>query len=438
MALIAAMAGAQEQAEEPAAADPEQAAEQAVAYDVARCMQTALQRRPTLRGAEAAIEVARAKLAQARGARRPRIDTHAGYIRTETDPYFKIGAFGGPVVFGYKDNFMWDVEVRYPLHSGGKIEGMRRQAAAGIEIAEQQQARTRQQVVAEAGKAYFDVLKARALAGVMADQITALQEALRVAQAMYREGVVAKIDVLRPDVALRGAEEGLLKTGEMHDLALAALAHAMGMDPGTALVVTESEFKLDLPADVEAARQEALATRPEFAELAAKRGALQAARAVARSEKRPKVGAFVKDEMRRYSFAPKWGDLSVGVMVEQNVFDGEITKNKLREIEAQLEQLGAGEEALSQGIRLEVTHAHTRVTTSAERVKTTEQALALAEEALRLAQIGYRNQVTPMLDVLQAQAALTKARADHEVARFDHQLALVDLALALGRGIGDG
>jgi outer membrane protein TolC len=354
-------------------------------------------------------------------------------MRTETNPYFKIAAFGGPVVFGFEDNFMWDLQVQYPLYTGGKVEALRRQAGAGVQAAQQQRARTRQTVAAEAGRGYFDVLKARALAGVMGDQVAALHEALRAAQAMHKEGVAPKIDVLRPEVALRSAEEALLRTGEMYDLAVAALARAMGLDPGATVAVTESEFKLDAPTNVEAARQEAYARRPEFGELAARRQALEAGLTVARSDRLPKVGVFAKEEFWRYSFQPKWGDLSAGIAVEQNVFDGHLTRNKLREIEAQITQLDAGREALRQGIGLEVTQAYTTARTSAERVTTIRKALSLAEEAFRLAQVGYKNQVTPMLDVLQAQAALTKARADYEVSRFDHQQALVDLALALGR-----
>jgi len=64
------------------------------------------------------------------------------------------------------------------------------------------------------------------------------------------------------------------------------------------------------------------------------------------------------------------------------------------------------------------------------------EAAEAAEEAWRLALVGYPNGITPMLNVLQAQAALAKTRADEEGAGYDRTTAIVDLYLASGHIVG--
>jgi outer membrane protein len=58
--------------------------------------------------------------------------------------------------------------------------------------------------------------------------------------------------------------------------------------------------------------------------------------------------------------------------------------------------------------------------------------VASADEALRLADGRYRAEVGILLEVLDAQAALTLARADRARARFDHASARYALERAIG------
>ena len=68
-----------------------------------------------------------------------------------------------------------------------------------------------------------------------------------------------------------------------------------------------------------------------------------------------------------------------------------------------------------------------------QRVTTAGKLVAQAEENHRIAQGRYEGGVGPMIDVVDAQTALTAARTSYAQALFDAQVARARLDLAMGR-----
>jgi outer membrane protein TolC len=178
--------------------------------------------------------------------------------------------------------------------------------------------------------------------------------------------------------------------------------------------------------------QQALQQRPELRQVEAQRRAARAGVQVARSGRQPTVAAFARNEWERPTYLPETGEWSVGVVLTANLWDGQQTSAAVRQAQTQVQQAEAGLEELRNGIRLQVTQAYLDVTSAEERIRTTETALASAEEAHRLADVGYRNQVTPLTDLLDAQAEWARARTDHVVALYDRRLAVAALRFAMG------
>ena len=77
--------------------------------------------------------------------------------------------------------------------------------------------------------------------------------------------------------------------------------------------------------------------------------------------------------------------------------------------------------------------AYIGVVEAAERIGATEKAVESAQENLRLAQGRYDAGVGTILDLTDAQLALTNAEADQVRALTDHKLALASLDRFVGR-----
>jgi outer membrane protein TolC len=402
-------------------------------YTLDQAVQAALQQRATLRGAAAQVAGAQAQVQQARSGTQPRVSVALGYTQLQDDPRFTVPSMG-TLTYGQTDNRTALVELQWPLYTGGKVRGMVAQARAGVDLARAKQSREGQQVVLDVTQATLHALQAQALIGVVEQQIQTLQAHQKAVQAMLEQGVVPKIDTLRVQVAQAQAQEQLVKARNGQSLSLAALQRAMGVadvtgvqdeDVGAGLVPA-------LPETLEVAIQQALQQRPELRQVEAQRRAARAGVQVARSGRQPTVAAFARNEWERPTYLPETGEWSVGVVLTANLWDGQQTSAAVRQAQTQVQQAEAGLEELRNGIRLQVTQAYLDVTSAEERIRTTETALASAEEAHRLADVGYRNQVTPLTDLLDAQAEWARARTDHVVALYDRRLAVAALRFAMG------
>jgi len=404
-------------------------------YDLQRVVAAALENHASIRVSESEVAGARARVRQAAAHFRPQVSAKAGYTLLDERPSFNVDGFG-TFNFGAHDNWAVSLGVEYPLYTSGKLEGMRGAARAGVRSAEHDLERQRQIAALTAARAYFRALEARRMMGVLEEQVRALEEALRTARAMYEQGVVAKIDVLRPQAALGGARNGLSQVQAGYRTALAALTEAMGLLPGTPIEIVEDETEREAPELTPEQWEAAWQARPELRALQARRQAAAAQMRVARSQRRPQVGAFVLSEAIRPTYFPETGNLLGGVMVQQSVSDGGATRAAVREAQERIEQLDAAEEQLRNGIAVEVQAAINDIRSAQARAATSQQALEVAREALRLAQTGYENGVTPMLDLLSAQAAMTKANADHEGALSALRQAFAEYDAAMGRVVG--
>lgn len=415
--LTAALAYAQDQA--------------APVYDLDAVIKTALEKHPSLPAAAQEVAAAQARVRQVQAHFRPQINAEAGYIRLEEDPTFSVAGFG-TMHFGKADNWTANLGVEYPLYTGGKLEGMKTGAQAGVQMSEEQLARQRQTVAVNAARAYYRLLEVQRMLPVLTDQVKALQEVVRDATAMFEQGTVAKVDVLRAQVALSGAQSSVTDLQANGAAARSMLVEALGLPPGSPLTIKETETALAAPTAADKPWEQAWQKRADLRVLEAQKQAVQAQLSIARSDQRPQIGLFARSEFERPTFYPETGTLSGGIVIRQNLFDGGASRQAVAEAQARLVQLDRAEEQLRYGIAVQVQVALSGLESARARLATTEPAVGLAKEALRLAQIGYANGVTPLTDVLQAQTALTKANADYEGARSALRQAWVELQYALG------
>lgn len=405
-------------------------------YDLATVVRQALAHHASLRAGEAEVAAAEARVRQVTAHFRPQLAAEAGYIRLEDEPSLSVDGMGA-MTFGARDNWLASFGVEYPLSTGGKLEGLKSAAEAAAEMSRQDQQRRRQTVAVNAARAFYRLLEANRMLPVVAAQITALEEATRAAEAMAAQGVVAKIDVLRAQVALTGARQSLEQLRAAQESARAMLAETMGLAPGSPVEIREDETPVAPP---ELSREQWVAAwerRPELQNLAARRRALEAQLRVDRSARRPQVGLFAKAELERPTPYPDTGTFSGGIMLRQSLGDGGAAREAEAATRAQLQQLTALEEQLKYGIAVEVQVAISGLRSAQARVEMTAPAVELAREALRLAQLGYANGVTPMTDVLDAQAALTRASADYEGALSALRQARAEYEYAMGINVPD-
>jgi outer membrane protein TolC len=112
------------------------------------------------------------------------------------------------------------------------------------------------------------------------------------------------------------------------------------------------------------------------------------------------------------------------------VWDGGVTKAKVDEAYADKYKAEHSLEQTKNAVALEVRVAALNLQDATERVASTAENVTLAEETLRLANIRYNAGAAILVEVTDAESALTQARYNLVVAQYDYATALAELERA--------
>ncbi len=90
---------------------------------------------------------------------------------------------------------------------------------------------------------------------------------------------------------------------------------------------------------------------------------------------------------------------------------------------------------LIERIELEVRSAAKEIQETEERILSQQKNIEKAREGLRIVELRYRHGVSPQIELLDAQVALTAARVNYFQAVYDHRLAVAKMERATAENL---
>jgi outer membrane protein TolC len=386
--------------------------------------------------AEESIRTADAQVRQAMSAYGPTIGLTASHYRVFEVPTITLPPeFGGGISLVARDTETADLTVSHFLYTAGRRRAQVRAAAAGRTSARAGDVRTRQVVAANVKRAYYGMLTAQQSVGVAQAALASAQEHLRVAQAHVEAGTAPEFDQIRAEAEVAQAQEALLRAQNVVSLAQIAVNFALGVPLDRKYeLTTPLAAPAPLPDPIQTATR-AMTERPELVQARAAQTAAREQQVIARSALRPNLMVAVGYEQVFQGSTFTGSTPSVSAAVSWDLYDAGLSRARAAQAQSQQRSAVLLEEQLKQTIAVQVGDAFLNLQSAADRVTATEKTVASAEEAHRIAQVRYDGGVGILLEVTDAQAALTRARNDHNLALYDYNLAAVDLALAVGEPV---
>ncbi|BCR04306.1 protein CyaE [Desulfuromonas versatilis] len=392
------------------------------------CLELAAANNPSLRTAGHAPGIARDQVARARSGYLPRVNAAAGYTVLKDPQAFLIGE--GEVESTDRNFASLGLEVDQMLYDFGRTRTRVEQARALEQAAEFELRESAQEVFLRTVTAYYRILEAEKLEGAAAEEVVQNREHLRVAQALYEQGMVTRNDVLQAEVSLAGSRQRQLSRHNQGENAWRLLNYLIGR--GT-------EERGELQEDV---APEALPAAGDALRAVAERPGLQAQQAVveqaglavesSRSEYWPELFAHGAVDYQENSHLREQTLYSATLGVRINLFDGLATTSALRQALLTRERERARLRDLTEQARLEYESALSDAQVAAERIEVARESIRQGEENLRLNQGRYREQVGTATEVLDAQTLLTTTRTDYHRAVFDYRVAIARVQRAAG------
>src|SRR5262245_17282512 len=305
-------------------------------------------------------------------------------------------------------------------------DAARKLATVALESLELQ----RQLIVLAVREAFTNINFSVRLIAVAQQSFDRAQLNLRSARGFYEVGTRPKSDVARAEVDVANARLDLIRARNAERLARVALATAMGLPATTPLQIQDNLVYQPVTMDRSRLAEEALRMRPEY-----RQARLNAEANVARLRRAQRD--FFPDITGGGFYGAARTDMNeiweLNLSLNWTLFDGGNRIARYREARANLDAAEARVKASELDISREVEQSVNNVIEADERIQAAQVAVVSAQENFRLAQGRFDAGVGTILELTDAQLALTQAQNTEAQALADYRIALARLDRAVGR-----
>lgn len=415
-------------------------------FSLKKAVELGLSENHGLKAAKASMEASLEDIGIARSHLLPKITFEERYMRTNNPTFafssklnqerfsaadFAIGSLNDPDEI---DDFQTSLSFEQPLFV--------KQAWVGLDMAKKEGAaraddfaRDREAAAFNIVKAYLMVNTASGFAQAAEAGVLDAKEHLRIAEARHGADLGLYSDVLRARTGLLEAEQRLVTARKQEILAKRGLGLLLGMDEEA--TVMPSSF--DIPFHDVARYLSVANDRHDLKSMIKRRENAKNGVELARSSYYPMIGVggsyFLNDHQTPFgSEGQSW---QVAAFLRWNIFDGTLRRHESSK--ASLKSIEAGEhlEGMKKAIAFSVHQAYLNVEEARKNAELAEAALASAEEGERLIRLRYENSLSPIVDLLDAQAGLDGARASAVMKKNAYMTALAALSFESGTILQD-
>jgi outer membrane protein len=329
-----------------------------------------------------------------------------------------------------EDTFLGQMSLSQLLFDFGKTVASVDAARKLAEVSRYDIELQRQLVTLAVKEAYTNTLFAQRLIKVQRQALERADLNLRSVRGFFDVGTRPKSDVVRAEVDVANARVDNIRADNAERVARVALNTSMGVPANTRFELVDNLVYLKVTDPDRDLVAEALNQRPEYTQAKLR---IEGAESILKRTFRdffPDVVGTGSVGGVRSSLDTSW---SAGIALNWSLFDGGNRLSRYREAKAALEASQSRLKATELDIAREVEQARSTVLETDERILAAQAAVASAQENFRLVQGRFDAGVGTILDLTDAQLALTQAQNAEAQALADFRIALARLERALGR-----
>jgi len=402
---------------------------------------TARTQQPTLRQAAADTDAALANADVAKAPLLPQVNGNATGQRATGNFSARPGSLPGQIG-GTGANLSWEsfgyynlgLSASQLLYDFGQTSSRWRSAQAGAQAQRNTQRSTLEQVLYGVRTAYYQARAAKGAVGVAQETLANQDKHLQQIEGFVDVGTRPEIDLAQAKTDRANAEVQLITAQAGYEIAKAQLNQAIGVEASTDYDVADETAPSVEGEDgsTEVLFDEALKARPEIAALADQVRAQELAVRSLRGALGPSVflsAGFTDAGTQASNFVWNW-NTAIGVSVP--IFQGGQTRAQIRQADANLTAVRSQAEAERLQVRFEVDQARLTVVGAKIALSATEEALVNAQLRLKLAEGRYETGVGSIIELGDAQVALTNAAYQKVAAEYKLAQARAGLIKALG------
>jgi len=315
--------------------------------------------------------------------------------------------------------------VVWPIYTAGRTDALTGASDARTQEAMADSVLDKNELYNTLIERYFKAQLAIIAAYLREDAYDTLQQTDHMAERLFEEGFISRVDRLEAQSALADAKSESVNANNDARLAMIALQRLLRTDyrikPTTPLFVSSRP----LP-DVSYFQDLALNNHPGLQKVAAKRAQAQQLHALSDTGYKPTVLLYGYSQVEK---DPSW---VAGISASWKLWGGLDKAASLASSSAKIRQADLSEIEVSDNLLLLVEKNWHDVNNAQSRYQALQSNVDLAAEVLRLRRLGLQEGVNTTVDVVQAQTQSLKARTEQAQAANDYVQSLAALMQSCG------
>jgi outer membrane protein TolC len=328
------------------------------------------------------------------------------------------------------ETFLAQVQLSQLLFDFGKTLAATQVARKLAEVSAEGVELQRQLIALTVKEAYTNILLAQRLIRVQEQALERAELNLSSAKGFYDVGTQPLSTVVRAEVDVANARVDLINARNALRTARVALNTAMAVDVNTATEITDNLEYEPTTLDRAALRAEALRQSPEYRQAKLQTSAAEASVQAASRNFLPNVTGTGSYGGSQVELNPGW---ALGLFFTWSIFDGGNLIATYQEAKANLGAASARVKVAELTVIQNLEQAEIAVEAAQERIQAARVLIASSQENFRLAQGRFDVGVGTILELTDAQLALTQASNTEAQALADYRIALAQLDRAAGR-----
>lgn len=325
--------------------------------------------------------------------------------------------------------------LRQLLYDGGVRKARLGAAAAALESASSRHNSVLLDAALATEVAYYQLLAGKAMLKVAEQTLRQREHHLELARNRMDAGLARLDDVLKAQAEKAEAELSVVDGRNQVIIGHGRLASVMGLAVSASFEIKDvpgqiTEVELG---EIEQLLETAAKNRPRlravFAEVKALREELKAERA----SRMPQLNALASYGWRDKHFPPNAEEYTLELGLALPLFTGFQRMYRIRQAEAELKAAINRYRAALQDVELEVWAGYSNVYSSQEAIRAAEKFIASAAESIQATERQYEQGRATIIELIDAQTAMTRAQISRARALLSWYMALARLERAVGR-----
>lgn len=319
-----------------------------------------------------------------------------------------------------------------PLFMGGKLRAAKKFSAAEKRAAEDELTSIRNEIIRDAVDNYLAIVLLQQAVKTREDVLAGMQQHRQNAQRLSDEGLIARYDLLRAEVAVADADRNLFDERNHLELAMVAFRNTLGLDDDVPVTIIDTLVFRPVGDSLSTFCERAYSDQPLLQMIGEKKTAASQKYAVERSKFLPQLVGYGKYELYDNDLSalePRW---IVGIQLSMNIFNGFKDHHRLSAAKSLKREVDFLEAGTKRQINLWVNKSYRDVRNAETRYQKLEASVALAEESVRLNDKRFQTGLGTSLEVIDAQLSLEKNRIERLTSLYDYYKSLTDLLVATG------